>query len=207
MLTNRCWRLIGSTAIGAAIVSGQMALAQNEGPVRMARISYVTGKVSWRPDGTVGWSRANLNMPLRQGAEVWLAPGSRLELQFDDGSTIRLGDSAVATLQTLYSDKQGEFTEIKLNAGTASCHLRDKYSIYQIDTPCDSVKAVGLGDFRADVKPNADAVAVRRGEATVTAGGHDTPILAGQYTVLHDPDDPVHVRRLGPEDNWDHFND
>ena len=198
---------MAALAIFAGITASKIALADNTGPVRMARISYMTGKVSWRPDGTTEWSRAALNLPMRQGAQVWLATNSRLELQFDDGSTVRLGDAAVATFQTLYSDKEGEFTEIKLNAGTSSWHLKDKYSIYQVDCPCDSVKSFGPSDFRVDIKPKANSLAVRRGRATITAGGRDTPILASQYTVVNGPDDPVRVHTLGAKDPWDHFND
>src|SRR5579862_8378241 len=198
---------MAALAILVGVGASNLAPADNTGPVRMARVSYMTGNVSWRPDGTTGWSRAALNLPMRQGAEVWLALGSRLELQFDDGATMRLGDSAVATLQTLYADNQGEFSEVKLSAGTASCHLKDKYSIYQVDMPFDSVKSVGPGDFRVNVKARANSCAVRNGRATLTAGGRDTPIIASQYTVVNGPDDPVRVRSLGAEDPWDHFND
>ena len=177
------------------------------GPVRLARISSETGKVSWRPDGTTEWAAATNNLPIRQGGEVWLAPGSRLEIQFDDGSTLHLGDDAVATLQTLYSDKQGEFTEVKLAAGTSSWHLKNKYSIYQIDAPCDSVKSAGPSDFRVDIRPKADSLAVRNGDAVLSADGKDTPVTTGHYTVLDTPKDPVVVRNLGPEDPWDHYSD
>lgn len=167
----------------------------------------MTGRASWRPDGTVAWSRATVNLPLRQGAEVWLPAGSRMELQFDDGSTMRLGDGAVATLQSLYSDDQGEFTEVKLQAGTSSWHLRDKYSLFQVDTPDDSVKAVGPSEFRVDVTPRADSLAVRKGTVTLTADGRDTPIDEGHYTVLRSADDPVVIHRLTSEDPWDRFSD
>lgn len=173
----------------------------------MARISYLTGKASWRPDGTVGWSRATVNLPLRQGAQVWLAPGSRMELQFDDGTAVDLGSGAVATLQTLYSDSQGEFTEVKLSAGIASWRLRSQYSIYQVDTPFDSVKSVGPSTLRIDVKPQADSLAVRSGSATLTSDGKDTRVPAGDYVVLRGPNDPVDLRRLSNEDAWDRFSD
>src|SRR5262245_11651384 len=80
-----------------------------EGPVRLARFSYVSGNVTWRGDEHASWSSANVHLPLRQGAEIWVTDGGRAEIQFDDGSLIRLGNGAVATLQTLYSDSDGEF--------------------------------------------------------------------------------------------------
>src|SRR4051812_3479296 len=38
-----------------------------QGPVRMARIAYVQGNVSWRPDANSDWSKATSNLPMRQG--------------------------------------------------------------------------------------------------------------------------------------------
>src|SRR5689334_18849284 len=63
----------------------------NDGPVRLARFSYVNGGVSWRRCDRDDWATAALNMPIRQGAEIWVPEGSRAELQFDDGSRMRLG--------------------------------------------------------------------------------------------------------------------
>src|ERR1051325_7367692 len=94
-----------------------------EGPVRMARFAYVQGNVSWRPDGNSEWSKATTNLPLRQGAEIWVTDG-RADIQFDDGSSLRLGKDALAILNTLYSDTEGEFTQITLNDGLATLHSR-----------------------------------------------------------------------------------
>src|SRR5690349_16270081 len=63
----------------------------NAGPVRIARISYLKGSVSWRPDGDQSWADASMNLPLRQGAQVWVNQNSRAEIQFDDGSYMRVG--------------------------------------------------------------------------------------------------------------------
>src|SRR5690242_20381143 len=46
---------------------GENGATANAGPVRMARVSYVTGPVTWRPTDSGGWSRAARNLPLRQG--------------------------------------------------------------------------------------------------------------------------------------------
>src|SRR5579875_2521634 len=106
---------------------------------RLARFSYVEGNVTWRPGPSTDWSYASVNLPMRQGAQVWVTDGGRAEIQFDDGSLLRLGGGALATLQTLYSDSQGEFTQIVLTNGLATMVTRHAYSIYQIDTPDASV--------------------------------------------------------------------
>ena len=109
----------------------------------MARFAYQSGDVTWRDGGDGSWSAAATNFPLRQGAQVWVAGNSRAEIQFDDGSRLRLDANTLVTLQTLYSDAQGEFTEITLNQGQASLRLNNPYSQYQVNTKAASLKAVG----------------------------------------------------------------
>src|SRR5579871_1954926 len=66
----------------------------NTGPVRMARFSLVTGSVTWRADSGLDWSPAAINLPIRQGAQVYVPVGARAEVQFDDGSVMHLGGDA-----------------------------------------------------------------------------------------------------------------
>src|ERR1051325_5649865 len=120
----------------------------NAGPVRMARFSVVRGEVSWRPDEQEEWSRAATNLPLRQGSQIWAAEGSRAEIQFDDGSDLRLGSGALVTLRTMYSDADGEFTQITLKDGEAGLRLQHDHSVNQVDTPFASVSARGPARLR-----------------------------------------------------------
>jgi hypothetical protein len=193
---------------GASIrqVGGSPADAKDSaaGPVRLARVSYAHGDISWRPDDTSAWSAATPNLPIQQGAEIWVKGGGRAELQFDDGSDVRLGNDAVATLQSLYSDSQGEFTEVKLNAGSSELHLKGKYSIFQIDAPFDSVKAAGPAKFRVDVGAS-DSVGVSTGSATLSSANGDTPLRSGDFVALNSPQDPVTVQTLPAADGFDRF--
>ena len=116
---------------------------------------------------------------LRCGSPV----AAELEIQFDDGSDVRLGNDAVVTLESLYSDSQGEFTELKLDTGSTSLHLRDKYSIFQIDTPYNSVKAAGPARYRVDVGSSV-AIGVKTGSATLTASNGDTHLRSGDYVSV-----------------------
>ena len=100
------------------------------GPVRLARVSYVTGDVSFRISEQGEWSSAVRNLPLRQGAELTTSGDGRSEIQFDDGSRLRLGDGAIATFSVLYSDKKGEYTQISaFKSGEASLRLMKAPSV------------------------------------------------------------------------------
>lgn len=164
-------------------IGAQTASAKTPGPVRMARFSYVSGSVSWRPSDTVDWSAASINLPIRQGASISVPGGSRSEVQFDDGSAMQLGGNATAVLQTMYSDSSGEFTEISLTGGLASFMLRSSVSEFQIDTPQCAIKAFGPANFRVGVSQDVE-VAVRSGEVQVQSGKGQTLLHAGDRVVL-----------------------
>ncbi|MFI5385381.1 MAG: DUF6600 domain-containing protein [Fimbriimonadales bacterium] len=184
---------------------GENNATANAGPVRLARVSYLSGPVTWRPDDSTGWSTASMNLPFRQGAEVWVKTGSRAELQFDDGSTMRLGGGAVVTLQDMYSDDKREFTELKLTGGLATLHLRGEHSQYQIDTPLTSVKTSGPVLVRVGVG-NTVEVACEAGNAEVEGRQGNTVLHSKERLTVADPNAPYHVTSIPAPDQWDHFN-
>lgn len=176
-----------------------------DGPVRLARFSYVKGNVTWRADAEDPWSAATTNLPLRQGAQAWIAEGGRAEIQFDDGSVLRLGSGALVTLQTLYSDEDGEFTEIKLNDGVIALRLKHDKSVYQINAPLVSVKANGPARLRVGAGDGVE-VAVRQGQATVEGAQGKAVIREGSYLDVPDDSAPLEARRLPRPDSFDNWN-
>ena len=177
----------------------------SEGPVRLARFAYLQGEVTWREDENAAWSSASVNLPIRQGAQVWVPEHGRAEIQFDDGSILRLGSGALVTLQTLYSDAEGEFTEVKLSEGLASLRLRHEKSVYQIDTPFVSVKTTGPSKIRVGAG-SAVEVAVRQGDATIEGSQGREDLHAGDYVYLADADASYEVRGLPGADSWEQWN-
>ncbi len=204
LLTAAIGTNTASAQTGYAI--GENAATANTGPVRLARISYMTGPVTWRPNDSTQWSSASMNLPFRQGAQIWVKNSSRAELQFDDGSTMRLGGGAVAILQTMFSDDQGEFTEIKLNEGLATFHLRIKQSEYQIDTPLSSVKASGPAEIRLGVGASLE-VSCTGGTAELSGRQGRTTIHPRERIQVRDQTAPYTLASVPDPDQWDRFND
>ena len=176
------------------------------GPIRLARFSYVKGNVTWRTSDGAAWSPASVNLPIRQGAQVWVTDGGRAEVQFDDGSLLRLGSGAVVTLQTLFSDADGEFTELQMSEGLTTLELRASKSIYQVNTPLVSIKSEGPSKVRIGVDSDVE-VAVQRGRAAVEGSGHKTVLEAGGYLDIPDADAAFSAGRLPDADSWDRWND
>ena len=174
------------------------------GPVRLARFSYLQGDVSWRPDISTPWAAATQNLPIRQGAQVWASGHSRAEVQFDDGSRLRLGADAVVTLETLYSDAQGEFTELRLSQGLASLTLPHAKSVFQVDTLTASLKAAGPARFRVGASPGAEVV-VRAGKVTLEDAQGKTFLEAGDYIDVTDPKAAFDIQDAPAADGFDRF--
>jgi len=179
---------------------------QNTGPVRLARFSFVSGNVTWRPDDQSEWSKATINLPIRQGAQIWVTEGGHADVQFDDGSELRLGNGALATLKTLYSDKDGEFTQIALNEGLATLHSRHDNAIYQLDTPFASVKTRGATQIRFGVDSGSE-ITVQHGDATIEGPQGNAELHAGDYLFLADANAPFKIGAAPPRDSWDQWND
>ncbi len=180
--------------------------ASDSGPVRLARIAYVRGEVSWRPDTSTEFAPAADNLPLRQGAQVWVQNGGRTDIQFDDGSDLRLGNGALVTLKALYSDAQGEFTQITIQDGLATLATRHDHSVYQIDAPVGSVVTSGLAKCRIGASRGLE-VAVQRGQCTVEDQTGKASVEQGQYLYLADASATLTVRSLPGQDSWDRWND
>ncbi len=178
---------------------------KTQGPVRMARFAYIKGDVSWRPDSTANWSKATNNLPIRQGAEIMVHEGGRADLQFDDGSALRLGNGAVATLKVLFSDDKGEFSEITLTEGLATLHSRHTDAVYQVDTPMASVKFSGESQVRFGVDGGSE-IAVQQGSAAVEGSVGKTTVTAGNYLYLRDATAPYTTHRIPNSDTWDQWN-
>lgn len=195
-----------SSLAPAGVPDNTDAASATDGPVRLARFSCIQGNVSWRATETDSWSFASVNLPIRQGAEIWVTNGGRAEIQFDDGSLLRLGNGAVATLQTLYSDVDGEFTEIKMSEGLSTLILRHQKSIFQIDTPFAAIKSSGPSNIRVGVDNNVE-VAVRSGKASISGGQGDASLIAGDYMNLEDSMSPYQIEPLPSPDTWDGWND
>ncbi len=183
------------------------ATAANEsaGPVRLARFSIVQGNVTWRASESMDWGAATINLPIKQGAEISVPAGGRAEIQFDDGSYLRLGSGATAGIQELFSDADGEFTEIKLTGGVSMLQATNDKSVYQVDTPFVKVATGGPSRVRIGVAAVVD-VGVTNGKATVVGETSKAEVNSGEYLAVRKDTTEYSVVDLPGADDWENWN-
>lgn len=178
---------------------------KTQGPVRLARFASIKGNVVWRADDSAEWAPATVNMPLRQGAQIWVTESGRAEVQFDDGSALRLGNNALVTMKLFYSDADGEFTQITMNEGLATLHSRRDVSVYQVDTPLLSVKTKGEAQVRFGIGGGSE-IAVQRGDATIEGQQGKLTMHQNEYLDVADASAAYTAHRVPEADSWDRWN-
>lgn len=154
--------------------------AHADPPMRVARLGYAQGQISFAPAGEPNsWVQATVNRPLTTGDQLWVDARSRAELQIG-GAAIRLGANTSVTLLNV----DDNITQIQLVQGTLKVHVRsiDPSQILEVDTPNLAMTLHRPGDYRLDVGRNGDAteVAVRNGEAELYGDGASYSVGEGQ---------------------------
>jgi hypothetical protein len=165
-------------AVLVAAVAPAMADA-GDPPSRVARLSYQSGTVSFRPGTVEEWTAASLNYPLTTGDHLWADAGAEVEMHV--GSTaIRMGSQTALAILNL----DDRMAQLSLTQGVLDVHIRylGDQEAYEIDTPNVAVSLLRAGDYRVDVDGdnNIITVTVRGGEAEVTGGGAVFPVHAGE---------------------------
>jgi FecR protein len=105
-----------------------------QGDVRVA-----VGKVKGQHD-VPPWVRAGANMPLASGFSVVTGKG-RAEIEFEDASTMYLGENSALTFDELTTKNGVPSTDMVLLTGVASLHLRPTVpgERYSLATPTDGI--------------------------------------------------------------------
>ncbi len=199
------WALL-SVLLFAPFAVGQGRDDYGEIRQTVARISYISGEVSFsRGDDPDDWQAADRNVPMTLGDRVYTGSRSRLELQVHGGDSIRLGaHSDLAALNLTDDTKQ-----FAVKAGVVSFQIRRLYEneLFEVDTPNAAVTFEAPGEYRVDVDDRGNTrVAVRRGSATVAAGGGQVPLDEGQVIELEGLDSPRYdIVSLSGPDGWDRW--
>jgi hypothetical protein len=177
--------------------------------VRLAKFDYISGDVTWRPDSNANWKPAKSNTAINSGAQIWAVGSGRAEIRFEDGSVVRLGHGAIATLDTMYSDAQGAFTRIVVSSGLGWLSLKSAKSVYEADLPAATVIASGPARVRIGAESRSD-VAVRSGKAVVQtkqANAKKVTINAGNFAAVAPEDTAITIKSIPSPDSWDRWND
>jgi len=194
-------------AVAAGALLAVPALAESQ--ARIVRLSDVQGTVEIDKNTGLGFENAFLNLPITQGTQLKTLQNGRAEVEFEDGSTLRLTPDSTIEFSTLgLSDSGKHISEINLVEGMAYVNWlgksgdeftlnfsREKIALdhaahFRVDT---STEAANLAVFKGDIEvdgPGGKLMVAKNKTATFDAADNDKSTLANNITPA-------------PLDSWD----
>ena len=203
---NRALRLVATAAGVLALATA--ALAQDA--ARAARLSNVDGPVQLSQGSTVLAAPALANTPLFEGTRIATAQEGRAEVQFDDGSIVRVTPNSSLTLSVMRQQDGSPVTEVVLDSGLAYFELQGTSSggRFGVHFGTDTVTASGFTVLRVDLDNPPGALAVFSGNAHLDgAAGLALDLHGGESAVLNATDAAAYQLAESIEpDSWDAWN-
>jgi hypothetical protein len=167
---------------------GDRSYNQADPPSRVARLSYLTGKVSFEPSGENQWSQASPNYPMTTGDRLYTDNDARAELETGNIAIRMASNTDLST--TVLSDR---LLQLGLSQGTLRVRAYEIYpgNSVEIDTPSAALTLLRAGSYRVETYPdgNTTLIAVTEGDLEVSGNGINQTLHAGQAIKLEGTED------------------
>lgn len=157
-------RAFGVSMFAAFLLAAMTVWADSQ--VRIVRLSYVDGPVQLDRGTGEGFDRAILNMPITNGMKLWTKDESRAEVEFEDGTTIRLTPGTTVDFTRLaLTDAGNRSTVVTIESGQAYVNYSHKKNEdFVIRAGQSEMQLSKSVQFRINVAQEKADVAVFKGE-------------------------------------------
>lgn len=202
------WPLLVITLVILGFIFGCVPRAHAQSQVRAVRLSSVEGSVQLMSGSEVAFEQAYPNMPLVQGTRIQTGGDGRTEVQFEDGSVVRITPNSALTMTVLARHTDGTpETRILMESGLAYFELDGAQGRYGVTVGQHELTPAKSVSFRVSLDANPGEIAVLHGVLHMEGGS--APLDAKQNsTVRMDRNDASHVEvaeGIGA-DSWDDWN-
>jgi len=175
--------------------------------VRVVRLSYVSGTVAVRRPASTEWSRAQVNTPIQEGFELSTSVNSYAEVEFENGSTARLGEFSKVNFDQLAMDERGnKLNRLTFEQGYATFHfLPEHHDAYSVRIAAATLTPNGKSEFRTDLEHGRVRVEVFSGSVELATSLKTVKL--GKDKVLEFDPGATEVASNGKsgivKDSWD----
>jgi hypothetical protein len=166
------------------------ALAESK--VRIVRVSYVEGDVELDRGDSRGFVRAFQNMPVIEGVRLWTRSDARVEVEFEDGSTVRMVPDSLVNFEELRTGNSGEkITRVDVQQGTLYANLKDHdHDQLSFTFAQQELTLKHSSRFRLDIDKEQLKVAVFRGEVELQRHNAERVKIKKNETLAIDFSEP-----------------
>ncbi len=203
-----------------AVFSFSVFAHADSNSTRAARLTYLQGTVTVNQPTNAESVPAQLNLPLLTGVQIATGNDGQAEVEFEDGSVVRLTPNSVLSLDNLAVQSDGTFvSNLSLVQGLAYCELRatPQYQ-YTLSAGGDVLSPVENTTVRVNFDQPPAVFSVFDGTAQVErqsapggeapSAGYATQVRAGE-SLSADPNDASRyfLTQQIANDSWDQWND
>lgn len=152
--------------------------ASAESKARIVRLSEVQGTVQIDRATGEGFDKAFINLPVIEGCKLKTSKDSRAEVEFEDGSALRLApDSEVDFTRLALGDGGQKLNTVQLVSGTVYANLHPNNGKskskagdqFALNFARESVTVSEAAHFRVALAGNAATIAVFKGKLSATS--------------------------------------
>lgn len=192
-------------AAAACALLALPALADSQ--ARIVRLSDVQGSVQINKNTGMGFENAFLNLPITQGTQLTTHDRGRAEIEFEDGSTLRLTPNTTVEFSTLgVSDSGQRVSIVNLVEGMAYVNWLGKDAV-TVNFSREKVTLARAAHIRLNASTDVASLAVFKGDVEVD-GPAGKVLVDKKKTATFDPtkdDKPTVANNIeeAPLDAWD----
>ena len=171
------------------------------------RLSYVAGTVGVKRPASSEWAKAQVNTPIQEGLSFSTSKSSFAEVEFENGSTVRLGEYSKVAFEQLAIDENGnKLNHLTFEQGYATFHfLPEHHDAYSVKVADATLTPSGKSEFRTDLQRGKSRVEVFQGSVEVATAAKTVKL--GKDKVLDfDPistEASLDVKQGIDKDSWD----
>jgi hypothetical protein len=190
------------------LVSIMAAVPTFASQARIVRLSQIEGDVQIDRGGT-GLEKAILNMPVIEGTRIVAGDDATVEIEFENGGTMRMVGPAIVNFRELSLRSEGDkVTLVDLQPGIYYFDLKHKGDDdFRIGIAENSLKLKKNSHFRIDGSDSDVKVAVFKGELDLEGTDREVAIKSNETLTLDSSDAGRYFLAKGTDslfsDSWD----
>jgi len=192
-----------------ALAAPAMVVAQDAreySHVRIVRLSFAEGKVTVLRSGSTEWSTATANTPLEEGTKLSTGDDGFAEIEFENGSTARIGQlSTLVFTQLALMPSGGKVNHMTLERGYATFHVQPEgEDVYEVKAGSAVFTPDGKSEFRIDIDNSNLRAEVSRGAVATSEPGWSGSLVKNDVLTLSPgTDQPFSLTQGIARDDWD----
>jgi hypothetical protein len=147
------------------------AADQEYSRARIVRLSFVEGTVTVLGPGSADWANAPVNTPIQEGFQLSTDKNSFAEVQFENGSTARVGELSLLKFEQLGLAESGDsLNRLRLDHGYGTFRVQpEKVQTFEVQSGDATFKPAGKAEFRIDLDQDQVRVEVFKGSLEVSS--------------------------------------